>query len=156
MVEVRDNFPRVMVRILYDRPGNADLGLGQQSREPLAVNVDAISYDHVVLQREAEAVTDDLHAPVDLLLRLKGAWLGVCRDCDPEVLSHRVDHRGHNLQRSVCQNDGDRDSISLLTCFPSSGGSFARTDWVAVPRVWSWTVREDHSEYMVARECCSS
>ena len=101
-------------------------------------------------------MTDDLHAPVDLLLRLKGAWLGVCRDCDPEVLSHRVDHRGHNLQGSVSQNEGDRDSISLLTCFPSSGGSFARTDWVAVPRVWSWTVREDHSEYMVARECCSS
>ena len=130
MVEVRDNFPRVMVRILYDRPGNADLGLGQQSREPLAVNVDTVSYDHVVLQREAEAVTDDLHAPVDLLLRLKGAWLGVCRDCDPEVLSHRVDHRGHNLQGSVCQNDGtETPSLYSLAFHPPEEVLRGQTGW---------------------------
>ena len=47
-------------------------------------------------------------------------------------------------------------TTEATTCFPSSGGSLASTDWVAVPRVWSWTVSEDHSEYMVARDCCSS
>ena len=39
----------------------------------------------------------------------------------------------------------------LFTCLPSSGGSFAKTLWVAVPRVWSWTVKDDHSAYIVER-----
>ena len=94
---MRDDLPGVVVWLLYHWLGNTDLGLGQQSGQPLAVDVDTVSDDHVVLQGEAEAVTDDLHAPVDLLLGLQRARLGLGRHRDAEVLSHRVHHRGHNL-----------------------------------------------------------
>ena len=67
---MRDDLPGVVVWLLYHWLGDTDLGLGQQSRQPLAVDVDAVPDDHVVLQGETEAVADDLHAPVDLLLRL--------------------------------------------------------------------------------------
>ena len=70
MVEMRDDLPGVVVGLLYNWPGHTDLGLRQQGGQPLAVDVDAVSDDHVVLQGQTEAVADDLHAPVDLLLRL--------------------------------------------------------------------------------------
>ena len=97
MVEVRDDLLGVVVGVLQDGSGHADLGVGEEGGEPLAVDVDAVSDDHVVLQREAEAVADDLHAPVDLLLGLQRARLGLGRHRDAEVLRHRVHHRGHNL-----------------------------------------------------------
>ena len=164
MVEVRDDLLGVVVGVLQDGSGHADLGVGEEGGEPLAVDVDAVSDDHVVLQREAEAVADDLHAPVDLLLGLQRARLGLGRHRDAEVLSHRVHHRGHNLivsqylflklhQIFFTINSNiffTFTTFSTPTCLPSSGGSLARTDCVAVPRVWSCTVREDQSAYIVA------
>ena len=166
MVEVGDDLLGVVVGVLQDGSGHADLGVGEEGGEPLAVDVDAVSDDHVVLQREAEAVADDLHAPVDLLLGLQRARLGLGRHRDAEVLSHRVHHRGHNLVvcritiliSQIASNIFHEQfkyfftftTFSTPTCFPSSGGSLARTDCVAVPRVWSCTVREDQSAYIVA------
>ena len=49
MVEMRDDLPGVVVGLLYNRLGHTDLGLRQQGGEPLAVDVDAVADDHVVL-----------------------------------------------------------------------------------------------------------
>ena len=97
MIEVGDDLPGVVVGVLQHRPGHADLGVGEEGGEPLAVNVDAVPDDHVVLQREAEAVADDLHHPVDLLLAAEDAGPGLCRDRDPKVLGHCVHNTGNNL-----------------------------------------------------------
>ena len=40
-----DDLPGVVVGLLYHRLGDADLGLGQQSGEPLAVYVDTVPDD---------------------------------------------------------------------------------------------------------------
>ena len=97
MIEVGDDLPGVVVGVLQHRPGHADLGVGEEGGEPLAVNVDAVPDDHVVLQREAEAVADDLHHPVDLLLAAEDAGPGLCRDRDPKVLGDCVHNTGNNL-----------------------------------------------------------
>ena len=97
MVEVCDDLLGVVVGVLQHGSGHAHLGVGEEGGEPLAVDVDAVADDHVVLQREAEAVADDLHAPVDLLLGLQRARLGLGRHRDAEVLRNCVHHRGHNL-----------------------------------------------------------
>ena len=97
MIEVGDDLPGVVVGVLQHRPGHADLGVGEEGGEPLAVNVDAVPDDHVVLQRETEAVADDLHHPVDLLLAAEDAGSGLCRDRDPKVLGHCVHNTGNNL-----------------------------------------------------------
>ena len=97
MVEMRDDLPGVVVGILYHWLGDADLRVGQKGGQPLAVDVDAVPDDHVVLQGQTEAVADHLHAPVDLLLRLERTGLRVGGDGDAEVLGHGVDHGGHHL-----------------------------------------------------------
>ena len=97
MIEVGDDLPGVVVGVLQHRPWHADLGVGEEGGEPLAVNVDAVPDDHVVLQREAEAVADDLHHPVDLLLAAEDAGSGLCRDRDPKVLGNCVHNTGNNL-----------------------------------------------------------
>ena len=97
MIEVGDDLPGVVVGVLQYRPGHADLGVGEEGGEPLAVNVDAVPDDHVVLQREAEAVADDLHHPVDLLLAPEDTGPGLGRDCDPQVLGHCVHNTRNNL-----------------------------------------------------------
>ena len=97
MVEVRDDLLGVVVGVLQHGSGHAHLGVGEEGGEPLAVDVDAVADDHVVLQREAEAVADDLHHPVDLLLAAEDAGSGLCRDRDPKVLGHCVHNTGNNL-----------------------------------------------------------
>lgn len=97
MIEVSDDLPGVVVGVLQHRPGHADLRVGEEGGEPLAVNVDAVPDDHVVLQRETEAVADDLHHPVDLLLAAEDAGPGLGRHRDPEVLGHGVHNTGNNL-----------------------------------------------------------
>ena len=139
MIKVGDDLPGVVIGVLQHRPGHADLGVGEEGGEPLAVNVDAVPDDHVVLQREAEAVADDLHHPVDLLLTPEDTGPGLGRDCDPQVLGHCVHNTRNNLNRlsaSLCLQL-ECHHTSLVTCFPSSGGSLLSTDWVAVPRVCS-------------------
>ena len=100
MIEVGDDLPGVVVGVLQHGPGHADLGVGEEGGEPLAVDVDAVPDDHVVLQRETEAVADDLHHPVNLLLAAEDAGSGLRRDCDPEVLSHCVHNTRNNLHKS--------------------------------------------------------
>ena len=97
MIKVGDDLPGVVIGVLQHRPGYADLRIGEKSGEPLAVNVDAVPDDHVVLQRETEAVADDLHHPVDLLLAPEDTGPGLGRDCDPKVLGHCVHHTRYNL-----------------------------------------------------------
>ena len=97
MIKVGDDLPSVVIGVLQHRPGYADLGVGEEGREPLAVNVDAVPDDHVVLQREAEAVADDLHHPVDLLLAPEDTGPGLGRDCDPQILCHCVHNTRNNL-----------------------------------------------------------
>ena len=97
MIEVGDDLPGVVVGVLQHRPRHADLRVGEEGGEPLAVDVDAVPDDHVVLQRETEAVTDDLHHPVDLLLAAEDAGPGLGRDCDPKILGHSVHNTGNNL-----------------------------------------------------------
>ena len=97
MVEVRDDLLGVVVGVLQHGPGHADLGVGEEGGEPLAVDVDAVPDDHVVLQRQTEAVTDDLHHPVDLLLAPEDTGPGLGWDCDPKVLGHCVHHTRYNL-----------------------------------------------------------
>ena len=153
MIEVRDDLLGVVVGVLQHGPGHADLGIREEGGEPLAVDVDAVPDDHVVLQRQTEAVTDDLHHPVDLLLAPEDAGPGLGWDSDAEVLGHRVDNTRDNLNITLTPDITLPVTCHVSrTCLPSSGGSLLRTDWVAVPRVWSCRVREDHSEYIVARE----
>ena len=49
MVEVRDDLLGVVVGVLQHGPGHAHLGVGEEGGEPLAVDVDAVADDHVVL-----------------------------------------------------------------------------------------------------------
>ena len=92
MVEVSDDLLGIVVGVLQHRPWNTDLGVGEQSREPLAVDVDTVPDDQMILQRQTEAMADDLHAPVDLLLSLQRRGLGLGGDGDAKVLSHGVHH----------------------------------------------------------------
>lgn len=50
MVEVPDDLPRISVRLLYNGLRDARLAHGQQSRKPLAVDVDTV-LDGVVLDQ---------------------------------------------------------------------------------------------------------
>ena len=49
MVEVCDDLLGVVVGVLQHGSGHADLGVGEEGGEPLAVDVDAVADDHVVL-----------------------------------------------------------------------------------------------------------
>ena len=144
MIEVGDDLPGVVVGVLQHRPGHADLGVGEEGGEPLAVNVDAVPDDHVVLQREAEAVADDLHHPVDLLLAAEDAGPGLCRDRDPKVLGDCVHNTGNNLHitqilahLSLMQRSSGLESHHcppLITCHqpvfhPLAAASSGLTGW---------------------------
>ena len=49
MVEVCDDLLGVVVGVLQHGSGHAHLGVGEEGGEPLAVDVDAVADDHVVL-----------------------------------------------------------------------------------------------------------
>ena len=55
-----DNLPGVMVRFLQHGFRDADLGVGEERGQPLAVDVDTVPYHHVVLQGQAETMADHL------------------------------------------------------------------------------------------------
>ena len=55
-----DNLPGVMVWFLQHGFRDADLGVGEERGQPLAVDVDTVPYHHVVLQGQAETMADHL------------------------------------------------------------------------------------------------
>ena len=119
MIEVCDDLPGVVVGVLQHRPWHTDLRVGEKGGEPLAVDVDAVPDDHVVLQRETEAVADDLHHPVDLLLAAEDAGPGLGRDCDPKILGHSVHNTGNNLNITQILNSAPLFSVQRSRCLDS-------------------------------------
>lgn len=60
VVEVRDDLAREEVWLFGQRQRHRRLGLRQQRRQPLAVDVDAVADRVVLRQRQAQAVADRL------------------------------------------------------------------------------------------------
>lgn len=57
----------IEISILADWLRDTDSWLWVQSSQPFAVDIDAVLDSFVLLQRQREAETNDIHAPLDLL-----------------------------------------------------------------------------------------
>lgn len=62
-----DDLSSIEIGILADWLRDTDSWLWVQSSQPLAVDIDAVLDGFVFLQRQREAKTNDVHAPLDLL-----------------------------------------------------------------------------------------
>ena len=77
MVKVLEDSSAELVGLLQDGRRDAGLGLRQEGREPLAVDVDAVFDGLVLAEGQGQAVADDLHEPDDLRLAGQRRRLGI-------------------------------------------------------------------------------